>query len=124
MHLEETKYFCCCCCRSGPLSYVAYLPAKGYIPGQDMPVTVEIENGSNVKVREVICELLKVSVSFLLFTYFFIHSFIHSFIIFLFIRSSYMGPQPEGCRTCQNSCNINKANICTLHKKKTIKKFT
>ena len=53
---------------------MAYLPAKGYIPGQDMPVTVEIENGSNVKVREVICELLKVSVSFLLFTYFFIHS--------------------------------------------------
>ena len=33
-----------------------------------------------------------------------IHSFIHSFI-----QSSYMGPQPEGCRTCQNSCNINKA---------------
>lgn len=69
MQLEETKYFCCCCCRSGPLSYVAYLPAKGYTPGQDIPVTIEIENGSNVKVREVTCELLKVSVSFSLFTY-------------------------------------------------------
>jgi len=48
---------------------MAYLPAKGYVPGQDMPVTVEIENGSDVKVREVTCELLKVSVSFSLFTY-------------------------------------------------------
>jgi len=64
VQLEETKYFCCCCCRSGPLNYVAYLPAKGYIPGQDIPVTVEIENGSNVKVRGVTCELIKVSVSF------------------------------------------------------------
>jgi len=50
---------------------VAYLPAKGYIPGQDIPVTVEIENGSNVKVREVTCELLKVSASFSLFIYIF-----------------------------------------------------
>jgi hypothetical protein len=48
---------------------MAYLPAKGYTPGQDIPVTVEIENGSNVKVREVTCELLKVSISFSLFTY-------------------------------------------------------
>ena len=69
MQLEETKYFCYCCCRSGPLSYVAYLPAKGYIPGQDIPITVEIENGSDVKVQEVTCELLKVSISFLLFIY-------------------------------------------------------
>lgn len=60
VQLEETKYFCCCCCRSGPLSYMAYLPAKGYVPGQDIPVTIEIENGSDVKVREVTCELLKI----------------------------------------------------------------
>jgi len=53
-----------------------------------------------------------------------IHSIFLFFIhIFLFIRSSYMGPQPKGCRTCQDSCNINKANICTVHKKKTIKKI-
>jgi len=49
VQLEETKYFCCCCCRSGPLNYVAYLPAKGYIPGQDIPVTLETENCSVVK---------------------------------------------------------------------------
>lgn len=59
VQLEKTKYFCCCCCKSGPLTYVAYLPGKGYVPGQDIPITVEIENGSNVKVREVTCELLK-----------------------------------------------------------------
>lgn len=63
------KHFCCCCCRSGPLTYGAYLPAKGYIPGQDIPITVEIENGSNVKVQEVTCELLKVSVLLSLFIY-------------------------------------------------------
>jgi hypothetical protein len=49
VQLEETKYFYCCCCRSGPLNYVAYLPAKEYIPEQDIPVTVKIENGSIVK---------------------------------------------------------------------------
>jgi len=49
VQLEETKYFCCCCCRSGPLNYVAYLPTKGYIPGQDIPVTLETENCSVVK---------------------------------------------------------------------------
>jgi hypothetical protein len=71
VQLEKTKYFCCCCCKSGPLTYVAYLPGKGYVPGQDIPITVEIENGSNVKVREVTCELLKVSVSLSLFIYIF-----------------------------------------------------
>jgi len=43
----------------------------------------------------------------------FIHSFIHSFI-----QSSCMGPQPEGWRTCQNSCNINKATYVQYIKRR------
>lgn len=59
VQLETTKHFCCFCCKSGPLTFVMHLPAKGYIPGQDIPITVEIENGSNVKVCNVACELWK-----------------------------------------------------------------
>jgi hypothetical protein len=67
VQLEKTKHFCCFCCKSGPLTFLTHLPAKGYIPGQDIPITVEIENGSNVKVLKVVCELWKVSASYLVF---------------------------------------------------------
>ena len=71
--------------------------------------------GAGGCVRAILPYIMLLTFAFIQFC-FFIH-------IFLLIRSSYMGPQPKGCRTCQNSCNINKANICTVHKKKTIKKI-
>ncbi|XP_069691629.1 arrestin domain-containing protein 2-like [Periplaneta americana] len=59
VQLEKSKYFCCCCCKSGPMNFIFHIPSKGYVPGQYIPVTVDIENGSNVKVLYVTCELLK-----------------------------------------------------------------
>lgn len=44
------KNFCCLCCASGPLEAQVTIPARGYVPGQSIPVTAEINNHSNVKV--------------------------------------------------------------------------
>jgi hypothetical protein len=40
---------------------VVSLPVTGYVPGQDIPVTIEIDNASNVLVTNVKCRLKKVS---------------------------------------------------------------
>lgn len=36
------------------------LPVGGYVPGQDIPISVNVENNSNVPIREVKCTLRKV----------------------------------------------------------------
>ncbi|KAK7866141.1 hypothetical protein R5R35_004789 [Gryllus longicercus] len=58
--LEKEKYFCCCCCKSGPLTLVLSLPVGGYVPGQAIPVTVELDNNSGTNVANVICTLRKI----------------------------------------------------------------
>jgi uncharacterized membrane protein len=40
---------------------VLSLPVTGYVPGQDIPVTIEIDNASNVLITNVQCRLKKVS---------------------------------------------------------------
>lgn len=50
MKLELEKSFCCFCCKSGPLSAIILIPASGYVPGQNIPITAEIDNASNVNV--------------------------------------------------------------------------
>ena len=39
---------------------VLSLPVMGYVPGQDIPVTVEIDNASNVCVTDVKCKFKQV----------------------------------------------------------------
>jgi len=50
---DREKTFCCCCCRSGPLTVVVALPFTGFVPGQPIPFTVEIDNASNVEIDKV-----------------------------------------------------------------------
>lgn len=57
--IENNKYFCCCCCKSGPLTLVTHLPARGYVSGQIIPMTIEVDNASKVPVSNVVCELLQ-----------------------------------------------------------------
>lgn len=54
------KYFCCCWCKSGPLTCVISLPCSGYVPGQAIPVTAELDNISNVEVLNIHFALNKV----------------------------------------------------------------
>lgn len=59
---EKTLY--CCWCRSGPLTLVARVPATGFVSGQEIPVTVEVDNGTDdTAISAVTCSLKK-NVSF------------------------------------------------------------
>ncbi|XP_051165266.1 arrestin domain-containing protein 17-like [Leptopilina boulardi] len=57
---EKTKTFCCLCCASAPLSVNISLPVRGYVPGQSMPIKVNVENQSGVEVTTVKLILQKV----------------------------------------------------------------
>lgn len=51
--MELEKSFCCLCCRSGPLSVVTLIPVTGYVSGQVIPITCEVDNASNVNIDKV-----------------------------------------------------------------------
>jgi hypothetical protein len=57
---EVSKHFGFCCWSSGPLTMTVSLPVGGYVPGQDIPVCVDVANNSDVPIREVKCTLRKV----------------------------------------------------------------
>lgn len=48
--LDMEKNFCCLCCASGPLEAQVTIPCRGFVPGQSIPITAEVNNHSNVKV--------------------------------------------------------------------------
>uniref|UniRef100_A0A146M467 Arrestin domain-containing protein 2 n=1 Tax=Lygus hesperus TaxID=30085 RepID=A0A146M467_LYGHE len=56
---ETSKTFCCWCCASGPLTLAVNVPYTGIVPGQTFPVTVEVDNASDVNVVAVECKLKK-----------------------------------------------------------------
>uniref|UniRef100_A0A1B6G4E9 Arrestin C-terminal-like domain-containing protein n=1 Tax=Cuerna arida TaxID=1464854 RepID=A0A1B6G4E9_9HEMI len=56
---EVEKTFCCCWCRSGPLTMVLNLPYAGYVPGQNIPVILEVDNASDVDV-DIVIKLQKI----------------------------------------------------------------
>lgn len=45
-----TKTFCCWPCTSSPLNIIVRVPMTGYVPGQKIPITVELNNTSSVSV--------------------------------------------------------------------------
>lgn len=51
IHIQMEKTFCCFCCASAPLSVDVRSPVSGFVPGQKIPVRVEVENKSNVQVH-------------------------------------------------------------------------
>ncbi|XP_049801635.1 arrestin domain-containing protein 17-like [Schistocerca nitens] len=53
------KTLCCCWCRSGPLTLVAKVPATGFVSGQEIPVTVEVDNATEETISAVTCSLKK-----------------------------------------------------------------
>ncbi|XP_012255957.1 arrestin domain-containing protein 17 isoform X2 [Athalia rosae] len=57
---ELTKTFCCLCCGSAPLNVTVSLPVRGYVPGQAIPIRLNVENHSDVAVDTVKFYLRKV----------------------------------------------------------------
>ncbi|CAI6347107.1 unnamed protein product [Macrosiphum euphorbiae] len=49
----KEKYYCCCLCKSGPMTLIVHIPGSGFLPGQSIPVTVELDNNSNVDVDTI-----------------------------------------------------------------------
>ncbi|XP_039291757.1 arrestin domain-containing protein 17 [Nilaparvata lugens] len=60
--MEVEKSFCCCWCKSGPLQLVLAMPHSGWVPGQSIPLTLELDNASNVTVNNLIVNLEKAEV--------------------------------------------------------------
>lgn len=58
---EKSKTFCCLCCGSPPLAVNISLPVRGYVPGQTIPVKVNVENQSGITVETVKLILQKVN---------------------------------------------------------------
>nr|CAD7575548.1 unnamed protein product [Timema californicum] len=54
---EKMKRYCCLCCASPTLSLIARIPFTGFAPGQDIMVSVNLENPTNVAINSVICTL-------------------------------------------------------------------
>lgn len=57
---EASKSFCCLCCMTGPLTVTYSLPVRGYVPGQTMPIRINVENSSNVTVDRIMLSLCKI----------------------------------------------------------------
>lgn len=60
--LELEKSFCCFCCKSGPLAVNILIPVSGYVPGQNIPITAEVDNASNINVDRLKIVLRKIVV--------------------------------------------------------------
>lgn len=59
---EKEKKYCCCCCKSGPMTMIVYIPYTGFVPGQFIPVTIELDNHSNVDVDSIKIKLERVNI--------------------------------------------------------------
>lgn len=59
MKLDLEKSFCCFCCKSGPLHAEVIIPTGGYVPGQSIPISIDVDNASNVKVDRLRVALRK-----------------------------------------------------------------
>ena len=58
--LQVEKTLCCLCCASGPISLTARVPRTGFCIIQDaIPFEVDIENGSNRRIRQLVAQLQK-----------------------------------------------------------------
>lgn len=60
--MEDSKTFCRLCCKTKPFMIVnVSVPCRGYIPGQIIPVKVEVKNNSGVAVNKLKIKLTEVS---------------------------------------------------------------
>lgn len=48
------------CCKAGNIDMVTVIPCKGYIPGENIPIAIEIDNKSKVTIEHVTCELIEI----------------------------------------------------------------
>ncbi|KAJ0174951.1 hypothetical protein K1T71_009092 [Dendrolimus kikuchii] len=54
----EEEYGCGCICTPKPMRIQVHLPVTGYCPGQDIPITVDVDNESSTEITKTILELV------------------------------------------------------------------
>lgn len=57
--LKEVSFGFNCCCLSEPMQLITFLPKKGFVPGETIPVTIELDNNSNVRINFIKVELIE-----------------------------------------------------------------
>ncbi|KAK6643831.1 hypothetical protein RUM43_000094 [Polyplax serrata] len=60
INIHKEKFIGFCCCKSGPLSATLQVPISGFVSGQIIPVSLEVENLSDKNTGAGICSLNKV----------------------------------------------------------------
>ncbi|XP_013417446.1 arrestin domain-containing protein 3 [Lingula anatina] len=63
MEGQNSKTLCCLCCASGPITAKISIPKKGYVPGETIHVTAEVNNHSSRKMDRVMF-VLRQSIAF------------------------------------------------------------
>lgn len=58
---EEIRSFCCLFCKSGPFKMTVTIPMSGFAPGQNIPVTVAVNNKSKID-----CERTNISLNLII----------------------------------------------------------
>ncbi|XP_045138302.1 LOW QUALITY PROTEIN: arrestin domain-containing protein 17-like [Portunus trituberculatus] len=57
---SKSKNLCCFCCQTGPITLAARIPRRGYVPGEKIYVTAEVDNISSRNTRKTRLLLLQV----------------------------------------------------------------
>ncbi|XP_068156824.1 arrestin domain-containing protein 3-like [Drosophila tropicalis] len=57
-HSEAQKTYCCWPCSSDPLLLQVSLPETGFVPGQNIPLSVLVTNDSHIRVEELLVTLV------------------------------------------------------------------
>nr|CAD7202514.1 unnamed protein product [Timema douglasi] len=57
----KTKSVCCLCCNTGPITMVARIPFTGFVSGQDIPLTIDMENPTRININNVNCVMMQVA---------------------------------------------------------------
>ncbi|XP_068216039.1 arrestin domain-containing protein 3-like isoform X2 [Palaemon carinicauda] len=57
---SKTKNLCCFCCQTGPITLAVQIPRRGYVPGEKILVSAEVDNISNRNTRRTRLLLLQV----------------------------------------------------------------
>jgi len=62
-HTRDHKHFCCFCCKSGPVSVVMHTDRTGYVSGENIVFSAEVDNKSNKEMQHTNVQLVE-SVTF------------------------------------------------------------
>jgi len=57
--LSKDKTICCFCCESGPIGFRLSIPRSGFVPGECIPIMVEMSNMSRRKIIRSTLKLMQ-----------------------------------------------------------------